>query len=141
MKSKKRGFVLTLDVVFAVAVISTALASSYLMLAAPSTNAQLIKTSQDLSASLEYNSSLESLLFMSQPDGEQAIGGFLNLLPANMGGRMTFTVYRYSGGFSIYKTMSAERSARTAESAVSRRLVISSLDDLYGIAELEVWYE
>lgn len=142
---KNKGFVFTLDVLFAVVLLSVGLIIISYEMKSPTEVSLLLKTGEDFLMSLDKVGVLRSLDSMSQQQAEQTLDTYLSSLPPQFTANMTVKIYEYvSDDFSLKKTISRSTGAYTGisrERVTVRRSFADFRRGYFGIAYLDIWYE
>ncbi len=136
-KSYKRGFIYTLDAIFALVIAAVIILASFQYLSqthiAKFNRSDLYRLSNDVLAVLERNSGLSNVVSGSVSNTQS----YLNSLPVQVCGNLTI----FSTGNSMVSAVQKTgcNSANVDDLVVARRIFVHSNSSTY-YAKLEAWY-
>lgn len=140
MRVNKKGFVLTMDAMIAVAVAFTASIAIITIfssgVAKPETQ-QLTAIGNDLLSVLYHNKTFNNYIGASETVNAD-IANKLAILPPQLCGNLTVTVYD-ADNFASSKQYSAASCSRNGDISKAKRLFADYNKKKFGIAEVELW--
>lgn len=142
-----KGFVFSLDALFAVILAAVAVAAISGMILTSKTqaygNMPLARAAQDTLTLMDKQGFLRSIFNMTDPQAQASIdGNFSSYVPVQMGGDINITICQYNDpGFnctrSFYGSVKNESSGYVSS---ARRVFADPLRNQYGVAVVRMWY-
>lgn len=136
----EKGFVLTLDALFAVLLMTVFLVTITFSFQIQPNTPWLSKTGYDFLTALDKGGSLVELTVTGSP--QTLLQNLVNKLPVHMGGKLSINIYEYKNEqFTLDTSLSATKGAIKNEKVVTKRVFTNVAEDYYGVIQLEIWYE